>query len=362
MELTFRWYGKDDPVTPEYIAQIPGVTGVMGMMNDFAAGEVWDKETFQKDVDAVQAVGLKYEVIESVNVHEDIKLGKPSRDELIENYKQSVRNVAACGVKVIVYNFMPVFDWLKTDLAKELPDGSNTLSYNQADLDGLTPQNLADRVLSGAGNLTLPGWEPERLSELTKTIEAYRSVDDEKLFENYVYFLKAITPTCEEVRVKMAVHPDDPAWPVFGIPRITHTQEQFDRLFEAVPSPANQLCLCTGSLGSDPGLDIPGMIRHFGSQNRIACAHVRNVKHTGERSFYESAHWSEAGDLDMYEVMKAFYEVGFRGYIRPDHGRMIWGEKGRAGYGLYDRALGATYLNGLWEALVKGDKTEGRTR
>lgn len=356
MKLTFRWYGKDDPISPTYIAQIPGVSGVMGMNNEFAAGEVWDAKAFQADVDAAHEAGLAYEVIESINVHEDIKLGRPTRDALIENYKQSLRNVAAAGVKVVVYNFMPVFDWLKTDLAKVLPDGSTTLSYEQSELDGLTPQNLADRVLSGAGHLVLPGWEPERLAELNDVLEAYKSVDEEKLFENYVCFLQAITPTCEEVGVTMAVHPDDPAWPVFDIPRITHTKEQFDRLFEAVPSPANQLCLCTGSLGSDPTLDIPALIRHFGEEKRIACAHIRNVKHTDAHSFYESAHWTEAGDLDMYDVMKAFYDVGFDGYIRPDHGRMIWGEEGRAGYGLYDRALGATYLNGLWEAISKSQR------
>ena len=163
-------------------------------------------------------------------------------------------------------------------------------------------------------------------------------------------------PTCEEFGIRMAVHPDDPAWPVFGIPRITHSVEQFDRILDAVDSPANSLCLCTGSLGSDPNLDIPEIIRHFGKRDRIACAHVRNIKHCGERKFYESAHWTEAGSLDMYEIMKAFYDVDFKGYIRPDHGRMIWGEEGRAGYGLYDRALGLTYINGLWEAINKSNR------
>lgn len=356
MKLTFRWYGKDDPISLQYISQIPACSGVMGMMNEFAAGEVWDKAIFKEAVDACHKHNLEYEVIESINVHEDIKMGLDTRDKYIENYKQSLRNVAELGVKCVVYNFMPVFDWLKTDLAKVLEDGSNTLSYDEKDLEGLTPQDLVNKTLSGAGDLTLPGWEPERLAELETVLEIYKDVDEEKLFENYVYFLKAVIPTCEELGIRMAVHPDDPAWPVFGIPRITHTIEQFDRILEAVDSPANALCLCTGSLGSDPKLDVPAIIRHFGEKNRIACVHARNVKHCGDRKFYESAHWTESGSLDMYEIMKALYDVKFDGYVRPDHGRMIWGEEGRAGYGLYDRALGLTYLNGLWEAICKENR------
>lgn len=353
MKMTFRWYGKDDPIPPKYIKQIPGVSGVMGMMNEFKAGEVWDKKVFQEAVDACHQNGLEYEVIESINVHEDIKIGKPSRDKYIENYILSIKNVAECGVKVVVYNFMPVFDWLKTDLKHVLADGSNTLSYDEKDLEGLTPQDLVNKTLSGAGDLTLPGWEPERLAELEGVLNDYKDVDDKKLFDNYVYFLKAIMPTCEKYGVKMAVHPDDPAWPVFGIPRITHSVEQFDAILKAVDSPSNTLCVCTGSLGSDPKADVPAILRHFGGMKRIGCCHIRNVKHDGDRKFYESAHLSECGSLDMYEIMKALYDVKFDGYIRPDHGRMIWDEEGRAGYGLYDRALGVAYINGLWEAINK---------
>lgn len=353
MKLTFRWYGFDDPISPEYIAQIPGVTGVMGMMNEFQAGEVWTKSVFQKAVDACHKAGLDYKVIESINVHEDIKLGKDSRDQYIDNYIQSIKNVAECGVEVIVYNFMPVFDWLKTDLKYQLPDGSTTLSYDEEDLKGLTPQDVVNRTLSKAGNFALPGWEPERLAELEKILAEYESIDEEKLFENYVYFLNKIIPTCEEYGVKMAVHPDDPAWPVFGIPRISHRVDQFDRILDAVDSPSNTICLCTGSLGSDRNVDIPKVVKHFADKNRLGCLHIRNIKHQGDRKFYEAAHPSMCGDLDMFEIMKVLHEAHYGGYIRPDHGRMIWGEEGRPGYGLYDRALGISYLNGLWEALEK---------
>ena len=189
-----------------------------------------------------------------------------------------------------------------------------------------------------------------------EVIERYKKVDEEKLLMNYKYFLEKIIPVCEEVGIKMAVHPDDPAWPIFGLPRIAHNREQFDRIINLVDSPANSICLCTGSLGSNPENNIPEIIRYFGEKNKIACAHVRNVKFLGYRKFRESAHYSPSGDLDMFEIMKAFYDTEFTGYIRPDHGRMIWDEQGRAGYGLYDRALGLQYLTGIWEALEKINK------
>ncbi|MDY2986562.1 MAG: mannonate dehydratase [Peptoniphilus sp.] len=356
MKMTFRWYGDSDPIPLEYIKQIPGCSGIMVMMDNFEAGEVWDKDVFKSLVEKVNSVGLEVEVIESINVHEDIKMGLDTRDKYIENYKKSIKNVAECGVKVIVYNFMPVFDWLKTDLGKVLFDGSNTLSYDEKDLEGLTPQQLVENTLKNANGFSLPGWEPERLQELNRVLEIYKDIDESKLLENYKYFLEGIIPTCEKYGVKMAVHPDDPAWPVFGIPRITHTPEQLEKIVNLVDSPSNTLCICTGSLGSNPNNNLPEIIREFGKRDKIGCAHVRNIKFLGDRNFYESAHLSSAGSLDMFEIMKAFHDIDFDGYIRPDHGRMIWGEKGRAGYGLYDRALGVTYLNGMWEALEKLNK------
>lgn len=354
--MTFRWYGNADSIPLEYIKQIPNCSGVMLMMDDFEAGEVWDKDTFRAMVDRINAAGLEAKVIESINVHEDIKMGLPTRDEYIENYKESLRNVAAAGVEVVVYNFMPVFDWLKTDLAYQLEDGSTTLSYDKDLLEGLSPQDLVKKTLEKAGSFTLPGWEPSRLAELDRTLEIYKDIDNAKLLENYKYFLEAVLPTAEEVGIKLAVHPDDPAWPVFDIPRIAHTPDQLQAIVDLVDSPSNTLCICTGSLGSDPNNDVPAIIRHFADQGKIGAMHVRNIKFEGPQKFYESAHNSPSGDLDMYAIMKALYDGGFDGYVRPDHGRMIWQEEGRAGYGLYDRALGLTYLNGLYEAIAKADK------
>ncbi|MDY3007188.1 mannonate dehydratase [Anaerococcus sp. AGMB00486] len=356
MKMTFRHYGNDDPISLEYVAQIPGVTGVMVMMNEWEAGEVWEKDVFQEYVDKCHAVGLECEIIESINVHEDIKMGLPTRDKYIENYKQSLRNVAACGVKTVIYNFMPVFDWVKTDLKKELPDGSNTLAFDQDKVEGLSPRDMVDEILDGAGNFELPGWEPERLSQLEDTLKVYEDIDEDKLRENYKYFLEAIIPVCEEVGIKMAVHPDDPAWPIFNIPRITSTPEDLEKIVNLVDSPSNTLCICTGSLGSRKENNVPEIIYDFAKRGKIGAMHVRNIKFTGDKQFYESAHLSSAGSLDMYEIMKALYDAGFDGYLRPDHGRMIWGEEGRAGYGLYDRALGVAYINGLWEAIDKNNK------
>ena len=356
MKMTFRHYGNNDPISLEYIAQIPGVTGVMVMMNEWEAGEVWEKDVFQEYVDKCHAVGLECEIIESINVHEDIKMGLPTRDKYIENYKESLRNVAACGVKTVIYNFMPVFDWVKTELYKELPDGSNTLAFDQAKVEGLSPRDMVNEILDGAGNFELPGWEPERLSQLEDVLEKYKDIDEDKLRENYKYFLEAIIPTCEEVGIKMAGHPDDPAWPIFDIPRITSTPEDLEKIVNLVDSPSNTLCICTGSLGSRVENDVAAIIEDFAKRGKIGAIHARNIKFTGEKQFYESAHLSKCGSLDMYAIMKALYDAGFDGYLRPDHGRMIWGEEGRAGYGLYDRALGVAYLNGLWEAIDKNNK------
>ena len=358
MKMTFRWYGEGfDNITLKQIRQIPGCSGLMGVLDQYAAGEVWPLEAIQEYVKHVNEAGLEVEVIESVNVHEDIKMGLPSRDQYIDNYIQTIRNLAQCGIKVIVYNFMPVFDWLRTDLAREIPeDGSNSLYYDDEDLRGMTPMKIVGETTKNSNGFTLPGWEPDRLKELERVLNIYKDIDEDKLRENYKYFLEKIIPVCEEVGIRMAVHPDDPAWPVFGLPRVAHSQEDFDKIVQMVDSPANSLCLCTGSLGSSPDNNIPQIIRHFGQMNRIACAHVRNVKYLGFKKFREAPHLSSEGDLDLYEIMLAFYETSFDGYIRPDHGRMIWDEVGRPGYGLYDRALGLTYINGLWEAIVKSHR------
>nr|WP_321499461.1 mannonate dehydratase [uncultured Dethiosulfovibrio sp.] len=359
MKMTFRWYGEgNDSITLDQIRQIPGCSGIMGLLEK-PAGVVWEEEEFRCYADRVNSKGLEVKVIESVNVHEDIKLGLPSREKYIDNYVKTVENLAKCGVKVIVYNFMPVFDWLRTDMARPIPeDGSSSLYYDEGELEGMTPLEIVRNTEKSSNGFRLPGWEPERLSELESVLEMYKGVCEDRLRENYRYFLQKVIPTCEKLGVKLAVHPDDPAWPIFGLPRIAHSKEQFDAILGLYDSPAHSLCLCTGSLGSNPDNDIPGIIRHFGEMERIGCVHVRNVKHLGYRKFREASHLSSDGSLDMFEIMLAIYETAKDTYIRPDHGRMIWNEVGRPGYGLYDRALGITYLNGLWEAI---DKMKGKS-
>lgn len=360
MKMTFRWFGSNsDSITLNQIKQIPGMTGIMGVLDYKAAGEVWTEDEIKSYVDEVHASGLECEVIESVNVHEDIKIGLPSRETYIENYKITIRNLAKYGVKVIIYNFMPVFDWLRTDLARIIPeDGSNSLYFDEEELGSMGPLDIVRKTAADSHGFSLPGWEPERLAELDKTLKHYESIDNAKLRENFKYFLEGIIPTCEECGIVMACHPDDPAWPIFELPRIANSVEDYDKIVSLYDSPSNTVCLCTGSLGSNPDNDIVGAIRHFGEMDRIGCLHIRNIKHLGYHRFRESSHLSAEGDLDMYEVVKAVYETCPDTYVRPDHGRMIWNEIGRPGYGLYDRALGAVYLNGIWEAIDKGSKSK----
>ncbi len=355
MKMTFRWFGaKSDTVTLKQIKQIPGMSGVMGFLDYKAAGEVWTEGEIAAYVGEIQAAGLECEVIESVNVHEDIKMGLPARDGYIANYKETIRNLAKHGVKVIVYNFMPVFDWLRTDLARLIPeDGSNSLYFDEKELGNMGPLEIVKKTAEDSRGFSLPGWEPQRLAELETTLKRYESITADMLRQNFKYFLDAIIPVCEECGVKMACHPDDPAWPIFGLPRIANCLEDFDKLIELNPSPAHALCVCTGSLASSPDNEIPAIVRYFGEKGRIACMHIRNVKHLGYRRFRESSHLSSDGNLDMYAIVKAVHDTCPDIYVRPDHGRMIWDEEARPGYGLYDRALGAAYLNGLWEAVEK---------
>ncbi|UZQ86067.1 mannonate dehydratase [Thermoclostridium stercorarium] len=361
MKMTFRWYGsKHDKVTLKQIRQIPGLIGVISTLYDIPAGEVWPVERIRALKDEIESAGLTLEGIESVNVHEDIKLGTPEAEKYIENYKQTLRNLAECGVKLVCYNFMPVFDWTRTDLAKILEDGSNTLSYDEDVIRKIDPAKMFEEVNNNSNGYVLPGWEPERLGEIKRLLELYSDMTEEKLWKNLENFLKEVIPVAEECDIKMAIHPDDPPWSVFGLPRLITSKENLERFINLVDSPYNGLTICTGSLGVDPNNNIPEIIRYFGSKGRIHFAHVRNVKIHEPRKFDEVAHKSEYGSLDMFEIMKAFYDVKFEGPIRPDHGRMIWDEEGRPGYGLYDRALGAVYLNGLWEAISKMDKLNNR--
>ena len=342
--MTFRWFGSGDAVSLEHIRQIPGVTGVVSALYDVPVGEPWPRERLEALAETVDGAGLRLAVIESIPVHEDIKLGRPSRDRLIENFATSVRAMGAAGISVLCYNFMPVFDWLRTDLAMRLPDGSTTLAYDHS--------RLASFDLSrGTGDL--PGWATAYpASELSALLDAYRDVDDERMWERLSYFLERVVPVAEASRVRMAIHPDDPPWSIFGLPRIITGCAALDRLVSVVDSPANGITLCTGSLASRTDNDVPAIARRFASTGRIHFAHCRNVRVTGPHAFHEVPHPSRFGDVDMASVLAALRDGGFDGPMRSDHGRMIWRETGRPGYGLHDRALGATYLQGLWEGLT----------
>lgn len=358
MEMTFRWYGaKEEKITLEEIRQIPQVKGIVGTLMDIPAGEVWPKARIKALKEEIEKAGMTLKVIESVNIHDDIKIGKPSRDKYIENYIETIKNLAEFGIEVICYNFMPVFDWVKSDLDYHLPDGSRTLAYVAKDIPA-DPNEIIKKVENSSNDFALPGWEPERLAKVKELFEEYKGVDEQKLRENYEYFLKAIIPTCEAVGVKMAVHPDDPPYSIFGLPRIVKNRDDLDWLCNVVDSPYNGITLCTGSIAEDPANNVYDILAEFCKRGRIHFVHARNIKFIGEKDFYEAGHESSDGSLDMYKIMKAMYDNGFDGFIRPDHGRMIWDETGRPGYGLYDRALGIAYLNGLWEAIDKGARTQ----
>jgi mannonate dehydratase len=355
--MGFRWYGSDNDTIPlAYIRQIPGVSHVVGALFDVPVGEVWPKDKIAALKAEIEQAGLQLEVIESVNIHDDIKTGHPDRDRWIANYITTIEHLGQAGIKVICYNFMPVFDWIRTDMRYELPDGSFALALDSALVQG-TVEDVLKRVNDNANGYLLPGWEPERLADVTKLFEAYADVDDAKLTDNYRYFIQAIAPACERYDVKMAVHPDDPPRPLFGLPRIVKDAPDLRTIEAFHDSPYNGFTLCTGSLGENPANDVPAIIREFAGRGKAPFIHARNIKHTGQGNFHESAHLSSEGSLDMYEVMKAVHDFAPDAYIRPDHGRDIWGERGRPGYGLHDRALGIAYLNGLWEAIVKGGLT-----
>ena len=351
MQMTIRWFGADkDTVSLEQIKQIPGVAGVVPALHKLPAGEVWPLEMIMEMKEEIEVAGLTMECIESVNVHEDIKLGLPSAEKYIENYKICIRNLAKAGVKVICYNFMPVFDWTRTDLAMDMGDGSTCLCYNGKQIEGKSPEDMFREIDDNSNGYAMPGWETERMGEIKELFEKYKGITAEDLWNNLKHFLEEIIPVCEECDVRMAIHPDDPPWDIFGLPRIIKNIDDIRRFLKLVDSPYNGLTFCTGSLGASASNDLPAMIREVG--DRIYFAHLRNVK-IRESWFNETAHLSEAGSLDMCEIVKALQDAGFDGYIRPDHGRMIWGEVARPGYGLFDRALGAAYLNGLWEACEK---------
>lgn len=356
MRMVFRWFGTgNDTVTLKQVKQIPGVEGIVWALHHIPPGEIWPREEIAEVKRQADEYGLHTEVVESINVHEDIKLGLPSRDEYIANYKQTIEHLAEFGVKTICYNFMPVFDWVRTDLHKELADGSTAMFYEKSKIMEIEPSELIATINENP-NRTMPGWEPEKLAHLSELFAAYRGVTEEKLRDNLQYFLQEIIPVAERCGIQMAIHPDDPPWSIFGLPRIAGTQDNLRRILQLVDSPSNCLTLCTGSLSARPDVNLISMIDEFAE--RIAFVHIRNIMRYDNGDFIETSHRVYDGSVDIPGVVQALYEKQFTGYARPDHGRQIWDEECRPGYGLYDRALGIMYLWGIWDSLHARSKAK----
>ena len=358
MKMTMRWYGTGyDTVTLKQIKQTCYATGIITTLYDKMPGEVWQLDEILAMKKEIEDAGLTLEGIESVNISDAIKTAGPDRDKDIAAYIETLENLGKADIHMVCYNFMPVFDWTRTELARVREDGSTVLAYNQDTVDALDPAKMFESIAGDMNGTVMPGWEPERMAKVKELFELYKDIDSEKLFENLKYFLEAIMPTCDKYDINMAIHPDDPAWSVFGLPRIIISKENILRMMKMVDNPHNGVTFCTGSYGTSLKNDLPDMIRSL--KGRIHFAHIRNlIFNDGERDFEESAHLSSDGTFDMHAIMRALYDIGFEGPIRPDHGRMIWDEVAMPGYGLYDRALGAAYLCGLWEAIDKEAKNK----
>ena len=359
MKMTFRWYGEgNDRIKLSDIKQIPGVEGIVWALHHKMPGEIWEEEEIAEVKRQLDEYGFNMDVVESVNVHDDIKIGLPTRDKYIENYKTTIKNLSKFGVKVICYNFMPIFDWTRSNLFHPVGDGSTALFYEknmiQDDYNAMAKYILD---FTEKYNMSFPGWEPERMAKLDELFKAYEGVDHEKLWENLKYFLETIMPTCRQCDIKMAIHMDDPPWDIFGLPRLLTNESNIDRFLRMVDDEYNCLTLCSGSLNADPNNNVAEIVRKH--CDRIAFAHIRNVKHFENGDFSEASHRDCDGDTGILEILKAYHDCGFKGYIRPDHGRHLWDEepgKVRPGYGLYDRALGIMYMLGVWDSLDRFDK------